>query len=228
MHDLMNQLLQSCSSPGERQQLDRPGRIATLALLVFVFLGMPGCNVGPKYLRAAVPTPPAFKELGPQQAPDGTAWNPAQPQDAMLRVKWWEIYQEPELNSLEEKLNISDQNIARAFENFMAARDQVQQARSASYPNGSVGPSSARNRSSPSQTSATSLSKGNPNRNAFNLPFDVAWEPDLWGRVRNTVRQSANAAQVSAADLENQKLTEQANLAIFYFELRGQDALEEL
>jgi NodT family efflux transporter outer membrane factor (OMF) lipoprotein len=224
----MKQLLQSCSSPGERQEVNRPAFIATLALFVFVSLGLPGCNVGPKYFRPAVPAPLAFKESGPQQAPDGTVWKPAQPQDAMLRGKWWEIYQEPELNSLEERLNISNQNIARAFENFMAARAQVQQARSAYYPTVSVGLSYARNRASQSQTTASSLSKGNPNSNAFNLPFDVAWEPDLWGRVRNTVRQSANAAQVSDADLENQKLAEQANLAIFYFELRGQDALEDL
>jgi NodT family efflux transporter outer membrane factor (OMF) lipoprotein len=146
----------------------------------------------------------------------------------MLRGKWWEIYQEPELNSLEEELNVSNQNIARAFEDFMAARAQVQQARSAYYPTLSVGLSYARNRSSQSQTTAPGVAKGNPNSNAFNLPFDVSWEPDLWGRVRNTVRQNANAAQVSAADLENQKLTEQANLAVFYFELRGQDALGDL
>jgi NodT family efflux transporter outer membrane factor (OMF) lipoprotein len=209
-------------------QVNRPGRIARLALLVFAFLGLLGCNVGPKYLRPVVPTPSAFKELGAQQAPDGTVWKPAQPQDAMLRGKWWEIYQEPELNSLEEKLNISNQNIARAFQDFMAARAQVQQARSSYYPTLSVGPAYARNRFSQSQTTAPGLSKGNPSSNTFNLPFDVAWEPDLWGRVRNTVRQSANAAQVSAADLENQKLTEQANLAVFYFELRGQDALEDL
>jgi NodT family efflux transporter outer membrane factor (OMF) lipoprotein len=224
----MKHLLQSCFWPGYRKEINKRSRIGKLALLVFAFLGLPGCNVGPKYLRPAVPAPSAFKELGTREAPDGTVWKPAQPQDAMLRGKWWEIYQEPELNSLEEKLNISDQNIARAFENFMAARAQVQQARSAYYPTISVGPSYARNRSSQSQTSASSLSKGNPNSNMFNLPFDVAWEPDLWGRVRNTVRQNANAAQVSAADLENQKLTEQANLAIFYFELRGQDALEDL
>jgi NodT family efflux transporter outer membrane factor (OMF) lipoprotein len=224
----MKQLLQSCSSPSQREEVNRPRRIATLALLVFVSLGPLGCNVGPKYLRPPVPAPLTFKESGPQQAPDGTIWKPAQPQDAMLRGKWWEIYQEPELNSLEGKLNISDQNIARAFEDFMAARAQVQQARSAYYPTLSVGPSYARNRSSQSQTTAVGLSKSNPNSNTFNLPLDVAWEPDLWGRVRNSVRQSANTAQVSAADLENEKLTEQANLAVFYFELRGQDALEDL
>jgi NodT family efflux transporter outer membrane factor (OMF) lipoprotein len=224
----MTQFLPYCSSSGGSQEVNRLGRIATWALFVFVFIGLLGCNVGPKYIRPAVPAPSAFKESGPQQASDGTVWKPAQPQDAMLRGKWWEIYQEAELNSLEEELNISNQNIARAFENFMAARAQVQQTRSNYYPTVSVGASYSRNRSSQSQTSASSLSKVNPNSNAFNLPFDVAWEPDLWGRVRNTVRQSANAAQVSAADLENQKLTEQANLAIFYFELRGQDALEDL
>jgi len=224
----MKPLLENCSSPGDRKAVSRLGHTAIRALFAFALLGPLGCNVGPKYIRPAVPAPSAFKESGPQQAPDGTVWKPAQPQDATLRGKWWEIYQEPELNSLEEKLDISNQNIARAFENFMAARAQVQQARSAYYPTVSVGVSYARNRSSQSQTTAPGLSKANPNSNAFNLPFDVAWEPDLWGRVRNTVRQTANAAQVSAADLENQKLTEQANLAIFYFELRGQDALADL
>jgi len=224
----MKLFLRGCSSPGGREEVTWPSRVATFAFLVFSLLGVLGCNVGPRYLRPAVPAPSVFKESGPQQAPDGTVWKPAQPQDAMLRGKWWEIYQEPELNSLEEKLNISNQNIARAFEDFMAARAQVQQVRSAYYPTVSVGPSYARNRASQSQTSAQVSSKGNPNSNTFNLPFDVAWEPDLWGRVRNTVRQSTNAAQVSAADLENQRLTEQANLAVFFFELRGQDALEDL
>jgi len=190
--------------------------------------GLLGCNVGPKYARPSVPSPPAFKESQPQQASDGSTWKTAQPQDDALRGKWWEIYQEPELNALEEQLNISNQNIARSFDNFMAARAQVRQARSSYYPTLSVGPSYSRNRAPQSQTTPSSFSNSNPNSNLFNLPFDVAWEPDLWGRVRNTVHQFSYAAQVSAADLENEKLSEQANLAIFYFELRGQDALEEL
>jgi NodT family efflux transporter outer membrane factor (OMF) lipoprotein len=179
-------------------------------------------------VRPAVPAPPAFKESGPQQAPDGSTWKPAQPQDAAIRGKWWEIYQEPELNALEEKLNISNQNIAQFYANFMAARAQVRQARSSYYPTLSVGPSYTRNRSSQSGSAAASGSGANPNSNLFNLPFDVSWQPDLWGRVRNTVHEFSNAAQVSAADLENVKLTAQANLAVDYFQLRGQDALEEL
>src|SRR3984893_16038082 len=199
-----------------------------LVLFAFTILVLQGCNVGPKYLRPAVPAPPTFKESGPQQAPDGSTWKPAQPQDAALRGRWWEVYQEPELNALEDKLNISNQNIAQSFYNFMAARAQVQQARSSYSLTLCVGPSYPRNRSSQTQTAASSLSNSNPNSNLFNLPFDVSWQPDLWGRVRNTVRQYSNAAQVSAADLENVKLTEQTNLAVFYFQLRGQDALEDL
>ena len=199
-----------------------------LSLLLLTLCGFTGCNVGPKYLRPVVPAPPAFKELGAQQADDGSTWKTAQPQDGALRGKWWEIYQEPELNALEDKLNVSNQNIAQSYDNFMAARAQVQQARSSYYPTVSVGASYARNRSSQSQGAASSLSSASPNSNVFNLPFDVSWEPDLWGRVRNTVHQFSHAAQVSAADLENVRLTEQANLAVFYFQLRGQDALEDL
>lgn len=197
------------------------------ALFLFALCGLQGCNVGPKYHSPVMPAPPAFKEQGPQVAPDGTTWKEAQPQDAALRGKWWEIYHEPELNALEEKVVISNQNVAQAFANFTAVRAQVGQARSSYFPTISVGPSYSRGRSS--QTTTTSFnSTNNPNSNLFNLPFDVSWEPDLWGRIRNTVHQYAYAAQVSAADLANQTLAEQANLAIYYFELRGQDALEDL
>lgn len=224
----MNHSIQHFSLRLVGQTINRRSRLIQLSLLFSLICGLAGCNVGPKYMRPAMPAPPAFKESGPQKAPDGSTWKSAQPQDAALRGKWWEIYQEPELNALEDKLNISNQSIAQSFDNFMAARAQIQQARANYYPTLSVGPSYSRNRSSQTQTTASNLSSRNPNSNLFNLPFDVSWEPDLWGRVRNTVHQTANAAQVSAADLENQKLTEQANLAVFYFELRGQDALEEL
>src|SRR5882757_11047188 len=126
-------------------------RFVHLSLLLLILCGFTGCNVGPKYLRPVVPAPPAFKELGTQQAGDGSTWKPAQPQDGALRGKWWEIYQGPELDAHEDKLNVSNQNIAQSYDNFMAARAQVQQARSNYYPMVSVGPSYARNRSSQSQ-----------------------------------------------------------------------------
>jgi NodT family efflux transporter outer membrane factor (OMF) lipoprotein len=212
-----------------------------------------GCRVGPKYTAPVTPAPPAFKEAAPtaySAAPPG-AWEPAKPQDAVIKGKWWEIFNEPELNSLEEQLDINNQNIAQYFQNFMAARAQVRQARAGLFPTLSADPSYTREHSPSTlrgvgiSTGSTSTSTGTGTTTGgattgttttsnggtyttLSLPFDVSWEPDLWGRVRNEIREYQYAAQVSAADLENERLTEQADLAEYYFELRGQDALQDL
>jgi len=196
------------------------------AVICGLFMTLTGCTVGPRYTPPALTAPPVFKELAPQTSPDGTLWKAAQPQDAASRGKWWEIYGEPELNGLEERLNSSNQTIAQSYQNFMAARALVRQARSNYFPTVTGGPSYTRARSS----SSTGGQSGgqfapNPNSNDFNLSFDVSWEPDVWGKVRSIVRQYANQAQVSAADLANTRLSEQASLAQYYFELRGQDSL---
>jgi NodT family efflux transporter outer membrane factor (OMF) lipoprotein len=202
-------------------------RIAATASLMTSLLCLQGCTVGPKYVRPNVQAPPAFKESAPQQSADGTLWKPVNPQDATLRSNWWEIYQEPELNALEDKLNHSNQNIAQSYQNFMAARAQVRQARASYSPTVTTTPAYTRSRTSASQLGGAAGST-NLNSNEFDLPFDVSWEPDVWGRIRNTVREYANAAQASAADLANERLTEQANLAVDYFELRGQDSQIDL
>jgi len=182
-----------------------------------------GCNVGPKYVPPTVTAPPAFKE-SPTQFKETEGWTVAQPQDAVLRGKWWEIYNDPELNALEEQLNIDNQNIREAFQNFMEARALVREARAQFFPTVSVGSSYTR-----SQTSSTLGSGGSGQQSqVFSLPGEVSWEPDLWGKIRNTVRASQYAAQLSAADLENERLSEQASLAVYFFEIRGQDALQKI
>jgi NodT family efflux transporter outer membrane factor (OMF) lipoprotein len=215
-----------------------------LGLTLCVLILVQGCVVGPKYVPPTPPAPAGFKE----QAPDGTLWKAATPQDGALRGNWWELFGEPELDTLEEALDVSNQSIAQSLENFMAARAQVREARAGYFPTLTVSPSFTRTRTSANApglsglTSATassagqatgastasSLSAASLTSNEFSLPFDVSWEPDLWGKVRNSVREYANAAQVSAADLANVQLTEQANLAVYYFELRGQDSLIDL
>ncbi len=202
---------------------------ASSALTVAVFCAMQtGCNVGPRYLPPTMTAPAAFKESS-AQFKEADGWTAAQPQDAALRGKWWEIFNEPELNALEDQLNIDNQNIRQAFENFMQARAAVREARSLFFPTVSVGGSYTRSQTSSNVGSVSSagVSSGQQTQ-VFSLPADVSWEPDLWGRVRNTVRASQYAAQLSAADLENERLTEQASLAEFFFEIRGQDALEKL
>ncbi len=202
-----------------------------------------GCVVGPKYKAPEVVSPPEYKESAPAAYSGAVpgAWQPAQPQDAALKGKWWELFNEPELNALEDQLNINNQNIAQYFQNFMAARAQVREARSSYYPTVTAAPAYSRSRTPSTVSGAAAAGRGTISSSTgaassppafstteLSLPFDVSWEPDLWGRVRNTVREYQYAAQVSAADLENERLTEQANLAVYYFELRGQDALQDL
>ncbi len=191
-----------------------------------------GCVVGPKYHTPAATVqapPPVYKEV-PTQSGDSGTWKVAQPQDAMLHGKWWEIYNDPELNALEEQLNVNNQNIKQSFESFMEARTLIAQARSQLYPTVGTAPSFERTHGSGSlgnSLGSTGATNGST-VNFFELPASVSWEPDLWGKIRNTIHEYQYSAQLSAADLENEKLTEQASLAVFFFELRGQDALQKL
>ena len=188
-----------------------------------------GCMVGPKYHvppATATAPPPAYKE-SPTQFQDTDGWKVAQPQDAMLHGKWWEIYNDPELNTLEDKLNIDNQNIKEFFENFMEARALIAEARSQLYPTVGTSPAYSRSRSSSNLGTSGTANPGHET-SLGSLPASVSWEPDLWGKIRNTIHEQQYNAQLSAADLENEKLTEQASLAEFFFEIRGQDALQKL
>jgi NodT family efflux transporter outer membrane factor (OMF) lipoprotein len=186
-----------------------------------------GCRVGPKYQKppAMAQAPPASYKESPTQFPDTGGWKVAQPQDAMLHGKWWEIYNDPDLNALEEKLNVDNQTIRVSFENFMAARTLIAQARAQLYPTLTAAPTYSRARQSANQSNTPVLATGRTN-SVGTLGLDASWAPDLWGRVRNLISEEQYNAQLSAADLENVKLTEQATLALTFFEIRGQDALQ--
>ena len=187
-----------------------------------------GCMVGPKYVPPTMTAPPAFKE-SPTQFKESDGWTVAQPQDGALRGKWWEIYNEPELNALEDQLNVDNQNIREAFENFMEARALVREARAQYFPTVSLGPGYTRSQSSSTLGSGAIASNVSGQQSqTFSLPAEVSWEPDLWGKIRNTVHASQYNAQVSAADLENERLTEQASLSEYFFEIRGQDMLQQI
>ncbi len=203
-----------------------------LRLLRWCLIGLRGraeipstCDAGARAVYKESPT--QFKET--------EGWTVAQPADAKLRGKWWEIFNDPELNALEEQLDINNQNIKQYFENFMEARAVVREARSQYFPTLSVAPSFNRSRTSgslnttPVNTSGTGTApQHNCKLPSTTLPLEASWEPDLWGKVRNTVRQAQYAAQVSAADLENERLIEQASLAEYFFEIRGQDELQKI
>jgi NodT family efflux transporter outer membrane factor (OMF) lipoprotein len=201
---------------------------ATVSTILLSIM-LSGCVVGPKYHAPKTQTPTVYKE-SPTQFNDNSndTWKVAQPSDAMLRGKWWEVFKDPELNALEEQLDINNQNIKQYFENFMAARAIVREARSQYFPTLTAGPSIGRTQGSANLGGGANSGNIVGQSSTFSLPLEASWAPDLWGKVRNTVRQAQYAAQVSAADLENERLTEQASLAEYFFEIRGQDMLQKI
>jgi NodT family efflux transporter outer membrane factor (OMF) lipoprotein len=193
-----------------------------------ICIALAGCLPGPKYRAPSAPTAtaPNYKEstVNFQDAP---GWKVAAPQDAMLRGKWWEIFNDPDLNSLEEQVNVNNQNIKQSFENYMAARTEVREARAQYWPTVTTSPGFSRSRTSANLTNSSNAHTGSTSQ-VWTLPLDVSWEPDLFGKIRNEVREAEYGAQASAADLANEQLLEQASLAEYFFELRGQDALQKI
>jgi len=178
--------------------------------------------VGPKYQRPTAPVPPAYKESPPADWKETQGWKQAQPSEGAKRGKWWEIYNDPELNALEEQVSISNQNLKMAEAQFREAKFAVRIARSNLFPTVSVTPTIVTSRSS----SHVSFSAGQ--QTTYDLPTSVSWEADTWGSVRRSILASAEAAQASDALLENARLSYQAELAEDYFELRGADGEKDL
>src|SRR5579885_2623537 len=202
-------------------------RSASLVLAALCIV-LAGCTVGPNYKRPSplTPPPPAFKEgAPPPQIPNG-GWKQAQPNDQSLRGKWWEIYNDPQLNALEEKVSVSNQTLRAAMEQYFAARAAVQTYRANYFPTLGAGP--ALSRQHLSQNRPTTVSGSRYQYNDFALTGQASWEPDLWGQVRRSVEAARATAQASAADLANVELSIRSELALDYFELRGLDLQKQL
>ena len=190
-----------------------------LASGVILCLLASGCTIGPKYQRTVVPTAPAYKEL------DTSTWKTAEPKDNIVRGKWWEVFRDPQLNALEERVDAANPNIAAAASVYAAARAVIKQTRSQYFPTLTTAPSISNQRLSaiPFATAAQGVTY-----TEYSFPLTASWEPDLWSRVRRSVQVSAYTAQASAADLENVRLLAHANLAADYFQLRGVEAQKQV
>ncbi len=212
------------------------------------------CNPAPRYVKPPVTPPPAFKEAIPQQYKEGTGWKIAEPGDDKIRPKWWETYNDPQLNALEEQVRVSNQSIIAAEANFRAARALVQSSRASLFPTVTIAPSYTNSRFSSTGGRSTALFTGTSGStgatgtagtatgtatgaaggalgsviNDFSLPVDVSYTVDLWHRVRNTIAANAFSAQASAADIATALLSTQAELAQDYFEVRALDAEREV
>jgi NodT family efflux transporter outer membrane factor (OMF) lipoprotein len=199
-------------------------RVAGILILLLVSAG---CMVGPNYRRPSAPAPPAFKEEPPVNFKEAEAagWKPSQPGDAYAKGRWWELYNDVALNALEEQVSVSNQNVLQAEAQYRQAKAAVGVARAALSPTVTTAPSVT---AAEGGAAAGSSSGASGFRKSFSLPFNVAWEPDLWGNIRRGVTASAATAQSLAANVANARLLYQAELAQDYFGLHGNDGEAEL
>lgn len=189
------------------------------ALLAVLAIG--GCKVGPNYRAPTMPAPPAYSDNG-----HNGNWSAASPNDAANRGDWWAIYQDTELNDLEQRCATANQNIAAALHAYEQAHNLVRENKSSLYPTVSIGASATRNRISETKPLHTS---GLPtNYWDFLIPLNISWEPDFWGGIRRQIESSAATAQATAADLANTRLSLQGMLAVTFFQLRGLDLQAQL
>jgi NodT family efflux transporter outer membrane factor (OMF) lipoprotein len=199
---------------------ENSGRTPWLELLLVVaVLLMNGCVVGPNYHTPVTEIPPVYKEA--------ENWKPAQPNDQNLGGDWWTIFQDPQLNGLEQQVNVSNQNLKAAEAQYRQAREVLLYNRADYYPTVTAGPSATRTRVSSHRPPPNSIFNG-ITENDFVLPIDFSYQVDVWGRVRRTVESSREQAQASAADLATVNLSMHADLAVDYFQARSLDAEEQL
>lgn len=192
-----------------------------------------GCKpVGPNYNRPSYRTPPVYKGTGassvvvPPPNPVGGGWQTANPSDGMLRGKWWEIYGDPQLDRLEDRIATNNYQLRQALETYLAARDEVSAVRANLFPMLSAGPSISHQQLSSNRPLSQSGSS-----NTFTdlvIGGQASWEPDFWGRIRRTVEAARATAEASAADTANIDLSLHAEMASDYFQLRGLDAQTKL
>jgi len=169
----------------------------------------------------SAPVPANFKETD--------EWKQAEPRDDVFRGNWWEVFEEPDLNALEDQVNISNQSIATAEANFQAAWAVVRSAKSGLWPTITVGASPSLSRGSVNRTvSRAGFSPGTGVNTDFLLPFDFEYEADVFGRIRRTIQADAASAEASAGDLESLRLSVHAELAMDYFQLRGLDQQQRI
>jgi NodT family efflux transporter outer membrane factor (OMF) lipoprotein len=181
-------------------------------IFVLTTVLLTGCAVGPKYQKPVVQAPPAFKELA-----GSDQWKTAAPSDGMLKGKWWEVFGDPQLNQLEEQVELNNYSVKQFEAAFRQARAIVLLDQANYYPTISSNPSITQS------DRGANAGGGKGPSSVFSLPITASWEPDLWGRIRLALENATDAAQISAANLENARLSIQATLAIDYFTLLSND-----
>ena len=176
-----------------------------------------GCAVGPTYQRPTTQDVVAYKEAGD--------WVTAAPADALERGLWWQLFNDPVLNDLAARVEVSNQNVAVAVAAYAQARALVAEQRAALFPTVSLSGGATR---SGNGGGTTGVATGNRSATNYQASLGAAWEPDVWGRLKSVANGAAALEAASAADLATARLSAQGELAVNYLSLRQQDAQKAL
>jgi NodT family efflux transporter outer membrane factor (OMF) lipoprotein len=185
-------------------------------LSVALLVAVAGCTVGPDYQRPPVEAPAEFKEM--------KGWRAATPADALPRGDWWTAFNDPDLDALMKRVDVSNFNLRAAEARVRQARALADSARAGYFPAIGAGATATRSKSpslpnAPSTTAAVST---------YSATVNASWELDLWGKVRRAVEAGDAGWQASAADLETARLSARAQLATSYFTLRLTDGFRQI
>jgi multidrug efflux system outer membrane protein len=192
----------------------RKACIATLAGLAIL---LAACHpVGPDYHTPPAPQPAAWHAEGP--------WRPGEPKDQIPKGAWWDIFRDSELDRLETSVLAANQDLVSASARLQQARAMASAAISNFYPQASVSLGAQRYRLSANRPSLGGVVDGAVTQNAWNLPFMLSYEPDLFGGTRRSVEAVNASYQAADADLENVRLVLTAETAADFFTLREVDA----
>jgi NodT family efflux transporter outer membrane factor (OMF) lipoprotein len=199
--------------------------VALAAALSLSAPSLSACMVGPNYKRPppADPPVPEFKETTGPVVGGADNFRPAQPRDAIDRGPWWTMYGDSVLDGVAAQVDISNQTLMQAEAAYRQARALVRQDASALYPtvSGNAGyTQSGSGTGGGRSTQGGIVSSGSGSLSQFTAGPSLNWQADLWGRIRRQIESDSAAAQASAADLANARLSAQANVAINYFSMR--------
>lgn len=188
--------------------------VATALIGAACALALTACAVGPNYHRPAAPPSAAFK------AQHG--WTPATPAQ-VANEQWWSIYDDPTLSSLEQQVNVSNENVKAAVATYYAAREVVTVDRSGFFPTISADLTATRSGGAGSYNREVTgfVAAGSTRRTVYDLNASGSWDLDIWGKLRREVESDVAKAQADAADIAAARLSAQNTLAADYFQLRA-------
>jgi len=166
------------------------------------------CAAGKDYSRPPVEKVATFKEAA--------NWKKAEPRDDKIQAKWWEVFEDKELNQLAEQIATSNQSVKAAEAAYRQAKALTAKAKSAYFPN--ISADAAQNRNA----------IGSKANDKYTTSLDAAWELDLWGKIRREVEQNQALSKASLADLAGVKLSMQNELVVDYISLRMADEQKRL